>query len=223
MTHPLQALAPCSIEIIWHENKTTYISVRKSFKGISLRLHRLFYEAPTPVLEAIIDFAMHRNPEAKGIIKQMAHLYFSKTHLSPKALSSQGKTYDLQKIFDKINEGFQLEGISIGWARQSVQKRFRSMTFGCFDSVCRQIRINPILDDERVPLYFVEFIVYHEALHAVCPAKVDANGRCLVHTKEFREKEKLFPQFSLAKEWEKTSLQFFKKNKLKKSGSYGRS
>jgi predicted metal-dependent hydrolase len=66
------------------------------------------------------------------------------------------------------------------------------------------IRINPVLDIERVPPYFVEFIVYHEMLHAFLGVK-NKNGRRSVHSKEFRELEKRFSDYEKAMAWEKKS------------------
>ncbi len=209
----LQNLAPMPLNIVWHENKTTYLSIRKERRCLHMRVHRLFYNAPTPVLEALIRFALKRDRRAGVIIKQMAHLHFSKEVIEPDPLESEGVVYDLQEIFDRWQPILKVENVAIGWSTRSRKSRFRYMTFGCYDKHCRQIRINPLLDDKQVPLYFVEFIVYHEMLHAVCPSKMDAQGRCLVHTKEFREREKQFPQFEAAKKWEKTSLTFFKMRK----------
>lgn len=218
MQHKLHTLAPLPLNIVWHENKTTYLSIRKERRCLHLRLHRLFYDAPTPVLEALIQFALKRDRKSSVIIKQMAHLHFSNEVVQPEPLESRGAVYDLQEILNRWNEILKIENIFIGWSKYSRASRFRSLTFGSYDKHCRQIRINPLLDQKEVPLYFLEFIVYHEMLHAVCPSKMDSQGRCLVHTKEFREKEKQFPQYQEAKEWEKTSLTFFKKRK-----SHGRS
>ena len=130
----------------------------------------------------------------------------------------EGKTYNLQEIFIRMRTLLPVSDIAIGWSKRVRKGKFRSITFGTFDKHRRQIRIHPLLDDPEVPLYFLEFIVYHEMLHAVCPTQMDTAGRCSVHTKEFREKERQFPYFKAAKEWEKVSLNFFKKRK-----SHGRS
>jgi hypothetical protein len=174
-------------------------------------VHRLFYDAPTPVLQALIQYALKRDPQARAIIKQMAHLHFSQTHTPAEPLEHIGKTYNLREIFDRVQEILPIDNISIGWSNRTRKGKFHSITFGTFDKHRRQIRINPLLDDPEVPLYFLEFIVYHEMLHAVCPSTIDPAGRCSVHTREFREKERQFPHFKAAKEWGKMSLQFFKK------------
>jgi hypothetical protein len=211
--HRLQKLASVPLEIVWHENKTTYFSVKKERGCLYLRIHRLFYDAPTPVLEAVIRYAMKRDPQSGIILKQMAYLYFSRNLAEAIPLPTQGSVYDLQKIFNKILTYLPVEGVTIGWSPRNRKGKFRSLTFGTYDKHRRQIRIHPILDDREVPLYFLEFIVYHEMLHAVCSSVMDSNGRCIVHTKEFRQKERQFPDFQRAKDWEKGCLTFFKKRK----------
>jgi hypothetical protein len=217
MEHRLHELATSPIQIIWHENTSSYLSVRKLRGVLCLRVHRLFFNAPTPVLEALLKYAQKRDAASRAIIRQMAHLHFSQTHIPPEPLKSQGEVYNLQEIFDRIALILPVGEVSIGWSQQKRFGKFRSITFGCFDKHRRQIRINPLLDCAGVPLYFLEFIVYHEMLHAVCPTKMGVNGQCSIHTKEFREKERLFPRFKEAKEWEKKSLIFFKRK------SHGRS
>ena len=211
MKHRLEALSATPIELQWHENKTVYLTVKKERGRFLLRLHRLFYDAPTPVLEALIRYAERRDKQAKAIIRQMAHLYFSKNRAEPRWLNTQGEVYDLQEIFEGLQKIIPLEGIAIGWSDRKVRGKYRSITFGTFNQHTRQIRINPILDHPQVPLYFLEFIVYHEMLHAVYPTQMDVNGRCSIHTKEFRDKERQFPLFEEAKIWGKKSFIFFKK------------
>lgn len=216
--HRLEACSPLPLDLVWHENKSTYLSVKKERGKLYLRLHRLFYDAPTPVLEALIRYAIRRDLSAYAVVKQMAHLHFSQTYIKAEELSPIGSTYHLQEIYDRYLSQIPIENVSIGWSKRTRQGRFRSITFGTFDKHCRQIRLNPILDDPQVPLYFVEFIVYHEMLHALCPSTIDTSGRCSIHNRAFKEKERQFPHYKEAKEWEKTSLTFFKKRK-----SHGRS
>lgn len=222
MEERLQALCPIPLTIAWHENKSSYLSIRKEKGRLFLRLHRLFLTAPTPVLEALVMMSLKKNnPEARATVRKMAHLYFSQNHLPAENLNAQGTVYDLSSIYEEIKRLYFSPDYeaSIGWGNRGRKGRFRSITFGSYDRSCRQIRIHPLLDDAAVPRYFVEFIVYHEMLHAVCLPKMDASGRYSIHTAEFRQKERLFPHFAAAKEWEKKSLIFFKRRKL----SHGRS
>lgn len=200
-------------QIYLHENKTTFLRVEKKKGLLHFHMHRLFVEAPTPVLEAVVRFAHRNDPKAKATIQQMAHLYFSENRSIALPLSSRGKVYDLKEICRSVKAKYfeHLEAPAIGWAEKSDPGKFRSMTFGTYDRHRHQIRINPLLDHKQVPPFFLEFIVYHEMLHAVCPPKIDSQGRVWVHTQEFKRKERLHPSYLDAKEWEKKSLSILKR------------
>ena len=68
------------------------------------------------------------------------------------------------------------------------------------------IRIHPALDDDRVPLHFVEMVVFHEMLHQVFPPELDEDGRRIVHGPSFRAAERRFPGYERARAWEKAHL-----------------
>jgi len=211
----LQALSPLPLDFTWHENRSVYLSIRKERGRLSLRLHRLFQEAPTPVLEALIQMALKKDKSARVVVRKMAHLYFLQNKAEPAPLLAQGKHFDLQAIYERLKGLYFAKDYqaSIGWSEKEHRGKFRFITFGTFDRQRSQIRINSLLDDPEVPLHFVEFIVYHEMLHGTCASKFDSAGRCRVHTAEFRQKERAFPHFAEAKEWEKGCLKFFKKRK----------
>jgi len=94
----LANLFPISLDLTWHENRSSYFSCRKQRRLVCLRLHRLFIKAPSPVLEAVVGYAMTGDRKSGMMIRQMAHLYFSKIQTDPKPLSSKGQVYDLLEI-----------------------------------------------------------------------------------------------------------------------------
>lgn len=217
----LQALydRPIQLKIL---NGSTYASASKSPKGpLRLSVHRLFLHAPTPVLEALIRFAVKSDPQSRAVIRQMAHLFFTTIEppVSDASLSNPKGTYiDLQELYDRVNAEY-FEGkisLPITWFPAPRYRKFRHITFGMYDRTVPLIRINRILDKSTVPLPFVEFIVYHEMLHDVVKSLLDTRGRLSVHTAEFRRREKQHKYYPFAKEWEKTSLKFFR-------GIHGRS
>ncbi len=206
-----QSLTDLDFSVFWHENKSSYLSVKKVHNRFELRLHKLFQKAPSPVLEAIVSYAVKRDASSKKIIKQMAFLYFSQETKPSNIINSQGKYYDLQEMYDRLSVPFpSLPQITIGWATVKKKGTFRHMTFGSYDQHTRQIRIHPLLDDLKVPKFFVEFVVFHEILHAVIPTKINHDARCIMHSRQFRQLEKTFPEYEMAKQWEKNSLNFFK-------------
>ena len=207
----LADLCPVNLNLAWHENRTSFFSCRKERGSLHLRLHRLFAKAPSPVLEAVVGYAVKGDRKAGTILRQMAHLYFSQERIEPDELETKGRVYDLQKICDRIKKKyFPALDVAIGWSPYRRIGTFKCMTFGSYDRHRNQIRMNPLLDHEAVPLYFLEFIVYHEMLHAVIPSRIDAKGSVHSHTREFHILEKQFSEYQAAKEWEKNSLQFFK-------------
>ena len=214
----LQSLTPFPLEISWHENKSSYLSFRKERKRIQIRLHRLFERAPPDVLNALANSILKNDRSGRSFVRLWVRSYFSTHRIPSDPLIPLGRTYDLTSIYEKIKkEFFSPEyDAAIGWGRGG-KSRFRHITFGTYDRHRHQILIHPLLDDGEVPEYFLAFIVYHEMLHAVVSPQIDGRGYCRCHTREFRQKEKLFPQYVQAKEWEKQSLLFFKRRK------YGRS
>ena len=104
-----------------------------------------------------------------------------------------------------VNEEY-FEGrvsLSITWGTQSHRRIVKKRRLGSYDRDKNMIRISPILDRRTVPRYFVEFVVYHEMLHADIEIYKGRNGRRLIHTKEFRKREKLFKHYERAIAWEK--------------------
>ncbi len=208
----LKELCPVDLQLVWHENKSSFLSYLKKDGLLHLRLHRLFATAPSPVLEALCRYVLTGDRQSGAIVRRMAHFYFSHVRAAPDSLVSKGCVYDLQEIAQRIETRYfvQKVEVSIGWSDARRIGKFRCITFGSYDRHRNQIRIHPLLDDAAVPLYFLEFIVYHEMLHAVCPARMDMRGATRSHTPEFRRLERKFADFDAAKEWEKKSLQFLK-------------
>ena len=71
------------------------------------------------------------------------------------------------------------------------------------------IRIHPLLDREMVPQWFLEYVMYHEMLHAMVPDRIDNSGRRVIHHEEFYERERQFHWFRRAKTWEQENLARF--------------
>lgn len=203
------------VQIRVHENRSCYLKVEKRGSAIKIHLHRLFEEAPSPVLEAIVSYSRRKDRKALALIRQMAQLYFTKNKGEAAPLVEKGAVYDLRALYEEIKAAYfdPSYDAAIGWSAAKPRGSFRFITFGSYDRQLHQIRINPLLDASDVPLYFIHFIVYHEMLHAVCHPIIDAAGRARVHTAEFKQREKLHPDYIRSKEWANQSLAIFKKRK----------
>ena len=127
-------------------------------------------------------------------------------------LLHEGKHFDLQRMFDELNErhfGGRLRGYKVEWGRRRRQRPKDYFIFGTIQEEDRVIRINPQLDQAFVPAWFLRYILYHEMLHSVVPDKVMANGRRRVHTDEFNRRERLYRSYSRARRWEAENLARF--------------
>ena len=124
----------------------------------------------------------------------------------------KGRFFDLREVFDKINAKYfrnRLRDYTIVWGRRRKQRPKTYMVFGTIQEEDKMIRIHPLLDRSFVPTWFLEYVVYHEMLHAMVPDQYDESGRRLVHHDKFLEKERRFHWFRRAKNWEQENLARF--------------
>lgn len=128
------------------------------------------------------------------------------------SFAEKGRYFDLGKVFEKINAkyfGNSLRGYTIVWGRKRKVKPKTYMVFGSIQEEDRMIRIHPLLDRSFVPAWFLDYVVYHEMLHAVVPDEFDEQGRRIVHHEKFNEREREFRWFRRAKTWEQENLARF--------------
>lgn len=127
-------------------------------------------------------------------------------------LENEGRYFDLRRIFDKLNARHfanRLRGYRVVWGRKRKERPKEYFIFGTIQEEDRVIRINPWLDQRFVPPWFLEYILYHEMLHAVVPDETNSDGRRLVHTPEFNRREKEFRSYKRARKWEDDNLARF--------------
>lgn len=121
----------------------------------------------------------------------------------------EGRYFDLQAIFDKLNAqyfGGKLRGYRIVWGRRRRGRPALAIVFGTIQEEDRLIRIHPLLDRPLVPRWFLEYIVYHEMLHAFVPDRYDRAGRRVIHHAGFLKREQKFRWFRRAQRWERENL-----------------
>jgi hypothetical protein len=176
---------------------------------IRLRLHRMFLQAENEVLDAIAGFISGEKGSRtliRDYIKQHGPCVVRRRTASP-VMRPRGTFHCLVDIFDLLNREYFDGRIRAGitWGKSRCRRRPRRMTLGSYCSSTDVIRISPLLDRRPVPSYFVEFIVYHEMLHADLGVH-KAAGRRRLHPKEFRIRERQFAAYEKALAWEKKNL-----------------
>jgi len=116
---------------------------------------------------------------------------------------AMGRVYDLQSLLDRLNRLYFDSSlpIKIEWSRRTPQKATSSVELGSYNSKEAKITISRRLDNPRVPLYFLENVIFHEMLHHVFP-----RDQHRMHTAQFNKYERMHPDFERAKAWEKSNL-----------------
>ena len=172
-------------------------------------------DAPDSVLEALAHQLLakvYREPlDMRRVVLYRqylsSHEVTARAHATRQArgrkqiTSPRGDIYHLEEIFDDLNRRY-FDGVlnrpHLTWSGVRGRRRL-----GHYDSAHNVIVVSRIFDHHEVPLYAVEYIVYHEMLHLKHPVKLHGSRRC-VHSKEFQADEKLFPRLQQAKAFLKT-------------------
>ena len=103
----------------------------------------------------------------------------------------QGHYYNLEEVFDSLNERFfnsLLGRPELTWS-ESVARR----SLGHYDAAHNTIVVSRVFDRPSSPRYAVEYLLYHEMLHLKHPVRMRGLRRC-VHSREFKADEARFPQ-----------------------------
>jgi hypothetical protein len=177
--------------------------------ALRARISDLLQDASPIVLEALAEILLarmfRRRPSREARECYLAHTFRPaiRTRIdaarrergTKRLLPPRGRHHDLEAIFHELNHRFfrnEIPPCRLGWSRQ-----YASRILGHYDSGHAAIMISRKLDSPSVPRYLVEYVVYHEMLHIKFP--VERRGqRRIVHSREFREAEKKFPQFEAA-------------------------
>ncbi|NGX55012.1 MAG: hypothetical protein KR126chlam2_00634 [Chlamydiae bacterium] len=200
-------------DLVINENRSTMLSVLDRKRGFArLSVHRMFLDAPDDVISAIAHYVRGTTRRDKRIQDLLLRGYiqtnlcrFNYAHLlDEKKFVTKGRFYDLQTIYDQLNEEyFQSLNLKITWNGTWGMKKRRRITFGQYLDHLNLVKVHRILDDPFFPDYFVSFIVYHEMVHSIVRGYIDSRGFYRIHGAKFKKIEKEFVDYDRAINWEK--------------------
>jgi len=195
------------VSLVFTKNSSSMISARTRGGMVSVRLHEMFLGAGKDVIQEIAGFIKAGKgvaPLVRQFINKNRDQIVKKTVRRAHAVQ-KGNYHDLQDMFNSLNEEYFEKRISsmITWGFRKKRYGDKQRRLGSYNMHTDTIRINPVLDKATVPHYFVEYVVYHEMLHADLGISEGDNGRRAIHTKEFRRRERLFSDYMRAITWEK--------------------
>ncbi len=205
-----------SIALTVTDNSRNLLSVKPDGapERVVVRMHHMFLAADTKTLRALAEWIRRPKAQRSGELLD-AFIRANRHRIRPQArrprtirVCSRGRCHDLQKLYDEVNQQHfdgQIQA-HITWGQMPQQRRRRrSIRFGSYNHELNLIRIHPLLDQDFVPEFFVRYIVFHEMLHAFLGISESSSGRRQIHTREFRTREKAYPEYARALAWQEKS------------------
>ncbi len=209
MKDHLQKAAGKKVLLTLTDNSSSMISARTVDGVLHVRLHRMFLNADGGLLDEMAHFIRGRRtktPLIRAFIERNRGMLRKCEPRRPR-INQRGRYHDLASLSESVNREYFGGSIDAPctWGIRRRGRAVRRRTLGSYSSHTNTIRINPVLDRRSVPSCFIEFIIYHEMLHADIGVGTGTKRRS-VHTREFRRREKMFRRYAEALEWEKDNL-----------------
>ncbi len=193
------------VSLVLTKNSTSMLSARVHDGVLRVRLHRMFLNADSRVMNEIASYLKNRRgamPHFRSFIRDnRAQLSLKPPKKVP--VRTAGRFHDLCGLYDEINKEYfgGMINAAITWGTRSPRFAVRKRTVGSYSERSNTIRINPVLDKKTVPRCYVALIIYHEMLHAAMGTPLRGKRRS-IHSREFRTREKLFKDYEKAMAWE---------------------
>jgi Protein of unknown function DUF45 len=203
---------PPHFQVEYYPYSSLVLTIRRREELVFVRFSDLLKRAPLEVLEgaaALLLSRVYRRRAPRALVQQyLGYARSDRVRLRIDRMRSrrvrrvptvaQGQHHDLSAMFERLNlkyfEG-KLERPHIGWSTRSWRRQF-----GCYDPGPNQIVLNRRMDRRLIPQFVVEYVLYHEMLHVKHPTR--RSGCTLVsHSAEFREEEKRFAHFWVARKF----------------------
>jgi len=204
-------IPPFEIQLYPYRSIKNTMRVRD--ESIMIRISHTLHDAPRHVMEAVYEILLRKTYRLGGYSR--ANAVYNRYLSSPeflnnrpregsrnsriRKLGSEGSTADLSHRFELLNNRYferRLRRLSVHWS----ERRSRRI-LGQFIPHQDEILINSMLDHPLVPVSVIDFVLYHEMLHALLEPRISGKGRKMVHTPEFKKKEKEFEGYKFASEF----------------------
>lgn len=208
--YPPSAYGPYRVSFYGYSSLKSTIRQQKS--GVLIRVSHLFLDAPKEVLVGVLHTLLarfHDRPVPKDPCRAYDE-FCERPEIEERArrlrkmrgtkilVGTKGDIHDLDKSFKRVNDtyfGGQLPKPTLTWSPGVSRRRM-----GYCDDELNTIVISSGLDSKRVPIYVLDYIMYHELLHIVCPIRSDRRRR-QIHTEEFKRRERQYQEYGRALRW----------------------
>ena len=208
----LSRLVKKPVHLIITDNTHSMIHIRPSNSGYKMRLHHMFLEADTGVLNSLARFVKSRKRKAPSVLKSFVNANSHKIKKSPRKsrqaiVRSRGRFFDLNDLFEQVNGEYFANQIDcpITWGANRRVQNQNSIKLASYSDRTKTIRVHPALDKSYVPKYVIMGIVYHEMLHHHLGVE-HRNGRKIAHTRRFRQLERRYLHYHKLQAWKEKNL-----------------
>ncbi len=200
-------------EVEYYPYATLRHTIRARNGRVMVRLHDSFRKAPAPVVRAMLGILVaricrRRDPPGAVRIYRKYLASLPDDVLDGCGAADRrrevkdlpvGRWQDLRKVKDRVDASF--FGGAMGAVRISFSPASARRRLGSYDRARNRVLISRIFDRPDVPSYVLDYMVYHELLHAMYPVRREADGRRSFHSGEFRAAERRFPRYREAAAW----------------------
>ncbi len=209
----LELAAAGAVQLAVTDNRRRMVVQTRVRGTLRVRLHMMFLDAPERVKEALVRYIAKGDRGASVVVGE----YIESNSFRIRAerpitqpLHTAGRVHDLEAILNRINQryfGGAIGDVQVTWGRKTAPRgdSRTSIKLGTYSATERLVRIHPVLDQRWVPRYFLAYIVFHELLHHVVPP-VKLGRFTLMHPPEFLRRERAYPQYLRAIDWENRHL-----------------
>jgi hypothetical protein len=208
----LSRLVKKPVHLTVTDNTHSMIHIRPSNSGYKMRLHHMFLEADTGVLNSLARFVKSRNRKAPSVLRSFVTANSHKIKRSPRKsrqtiVRSKGRFFDLDALFGQVNREYFANEIDcpITWGANRRVLNQNSIKLASYSDRTKTIRVHPALDKSYVPKYVIMGIVYHEMLHHHLGVE-HRNGRKIAHSKRFRKLEARYRHYHRLQAWKERNL-----------------
>ncbi len=185
-------------------------TIRSRNGRVLIRLSDLLKEAEPAVFEATLALLICRLYRIRAPQQfQVVYRQFAaavKTRLAARQARSKrgkkrltgarGQYHDLTQVFSKLNTEYFGDQLEVGHLSWSSGKSRRVL--GHYDRAHDAIVLSRLLDQPLVPTFVVEYVLYHEMLHAAHEEEYCGHRR-RIHHERFRKAEQEFADYSRAR------------------------
>lgn len=193
------------------DNRHAIITQSASGGVVSARVHHMFLDAPTSVVDALARYFCDADAGASAVLGAFIDAHGARLARRSRGeihLETRGKQHDLLAICTRLRDAYfaGTHDVLVTWGRRTAPlgRKRRTIKLGSYSAPDRLIRVHPALDRRWVPRYFVEYVIFHEMLHHAMPQT--RGGRRMLHPPEFREREREYRHHERAAAWEKAHL-----------------